>query len=81
MGALFWIKRYLMAAVPLFAILAAVEWIKGSTAREDYMSALVWALLAAAIFTYSSFRRYRRAESCAMCDDITAPAGKKPNKQ
>jgi hypothetical protein len=39
MGALFWIKRYLMAAVPLFAILAAVEWFKGTTTTEDYLSA------------------------------------------
>ena len=45
MGALFWLKRYLLAALPLFAILAAVEWFKGSTAPADYMSAGLWALM------------------------------------
>ena len=49
MGALFWMKRFLLAAVPLAALLAAVEWFKGSTAREDYLSAGAWALIAAAV--------------------------------
>lgn len=75
MGAAFWIKRYLLAAVPLFAILAGVEWYKGSTAREDFISAGVWALAAAAIFTVSNYRKQRmlaRARACSMCDDIGA---------
>ncbi|MYM28468.1 hypothetical protein SAMN05192549_10271 [Duganella sacchari] len=72
MGAVFWIKRYLQAAVPLFAILAAVEWIKGSTAREDYLSAGAWALIAAGIFTYFAWRRYRNAVACGMCDNFAA---------
>lgn len=63
MGATFWIKRYLLAAVPLFAILAAVEWFKGSTSRNDYLSAAIWALAAAALFTWSAWRRHREAEA------------------
>jgi hypothetical protein len=78
MGVLFWIKRYLMAALPLFLILAAVEWFKGTTTQDDYLSALAWALIAAAIFTWTAFRRYRKNEACALCDNI---ADKKPNKQ
>jgi hypothetical protein len=70
MGATFWIKRYLLAAVPLFAILAAVEWFKGSTTKEDYLSAAVWALVAAGIFTYAAWRRFRNAMSCAVCEDV-----------
>ena len=78
MGATFWIKRYLLAAVPLFAILAAVEWLKGSTAREDYLSAAAWALAAAGIFTYTAWRRFRNAQACGACDNLTAAAkGKK----
>jgi hypothetical protein len=78
MGALFWIKRYLLAAVPLFAILAAVEWFKGSTSRDDYLSAAVWAVIAAAIFTYAAWRRYRSNQACAVCDSFDA--GAKPKK-
>lgn len=77
MGALFWLKRYLLAALPLFAILAAVEWFKGSTAPADYISAGLWALAAAGLFTYSHSRRYRLALPCARCDDTSAGAGSK----
>lgn len=72
MGALFWIKRFLLAAIPLFAILAAVEWFKGSATQQDYISAASWAVIAAAIFTYTSWRRYRHAKACGMCDDLAA---------
>ncbi|MBV7534587.1 hypothetical protein KW842_02285 [Duganella sp. sic0402] len=70
MGALFWIKRFLLAAVPLFAILAAVEWFKGSTAKEDYISAASWALIAAGVFTYTAWRRFRNAMACPACDNV-----------
>jgi hypothetical protein len=79
MGALFWVKRFLLAAVPLFAILAAVEWFKGTTSRDDYLSAAAWAVAAAGFFTYSAWRRFRNAQACGVCDDLTAAraAGKK----
>lgn len=78
MGATFWIKRFLLAAVPLFAILAAVEWFKGSTATEDYLSAAVWALVAAGVFTYTAWRRFRNAVACGACDSLAAARKKNP---
>jgi hypothetical protein len=73
MGAAFWIKRYFMAAVPLFAILAGWEWIKGTTSTADFVSAGIWSAFAAAIFVGTAYRRYRKALACAACD-----AGRKP---
>ena len=70
MGAIFWLKRYLLAAAPLFAILAAVEWFKGSTTKDDYLSAAIWAGVAAAIFTYTSWRRFRNAVACSACENV-----------
>jgi hypothetical protein len=70
MGAAFWIKRYFMAAVPLFAILAVWEWIKGSTTSADIISAAVWAAVAAGIFVGAAYRRYRKAIACAACDSV-----------
>ncbi|QGZ37858.1 hypothetical protein IP92_03051 [Pseudoduganella flava] len=61
MGAGFWIKRYLLAALPLFAILAIIEWAKGSARPIDYASAAIWAAVAAAIFVGVAWRRYRKA--------------------
>ncbi|UGQ48506.1 hypothetical protein [Massilia endophytica] len=70
MGAAFWIKRYFMAAVPLFAVLAGWEWIKGTTASGDIISAAVWSAVAAGIFVGAAYRRYRKAIACAACDSI-----------
>ncbi|WP_395408059.1 hypothetical protein ACHMW6_15995 [Pseudoduganella sp. UC29_106] len=76
MGAAFWVKRYLLAAVPLFAILAVIEYLKGSATAVDYLSAAVWAAVAAAIFVGAAYRRYKKAMDCPMCDDITQPRKK-----
>lgn len=96
MGAAFWIKRYLLAAIPLFAVLAAVEWFRGSTLPDDYLMAAVWALGAATLFTWTTYRRYRDAVSgrfpkAANDSDIGKPAkpetkpgtktGTKPNRR
>lgn len=78
MGALFWIKRFLLAAVPLFAILAAVELFKGTTAKEDYLSAAAWAVIAAGVFTYTAWRRFRHAQACGACDSLADARKKNP---
>lgn len=75
MGAVFWVKRFLLAAVPMFGILAAVEWFKGTTGTNDILSALIWSLSAAAIFTFSAYRRYKAGLACAACD--SAPVQRK----
>ncbi|KQV82537.1 hypothetical protein ASD15_11095 [Massilia sp. Root351] len=80
MGAAFWIKRYLLAAVPLFAILAGVEYVKGTPTQADILSAGVWAAVAAAIFVGTQYRRYRKNQECAPCDAVGKPTkANKPN--
>lgn len=81
MGPLFWIKRYLLAAVPLFAILAAVEWAKGTTTPADIASAAIWAAVAAAIFTGAAWNRYRKAVACAACDAVLPKPAPAPRKK
>ncbi|MGO4377847.1 hypothetical protein [Pseudoduganella sp. RAF53_2] len=71
MGAAFWIKRYLMAAAPLFGILALVEYAKESATAADYLSAAAWAASAAAIFVGAAYRRFKKAMSCSACEDIS----------
>jgi len=70
MGAAFWIKRYLLAAVPLFVILAGVEYVKGTPSQADILSAGVWAAVAAAIFVGTQYRRHRKNQECAPCDAV-----------
>ena len=71
MGAAFWIKRYLLAAVPLFAFLALLEWFKGTTSARDIGSAALWAAVSAGIFTFVAWRRFRKALACSVCDAVT----------
>ena len=70
MGAAYWIKRYLLAAVPLFAILAGVEYAKGTATQADILSALAWAVVAAGVFIGSQYRRYRKNIQCTACDSV-----------
>ncbi|QBE66205.1 hypothetical protein [Pseudoduganella lutea] len=81
MGPVFWIKRYLLAAVPLFAILAAVEWAKGTTTPADIASAAIWAAVAAAIFTGAAWNRYRKALQCAACEATLPKPAPAPRKK
>ncbi|TWI68962.1 hypothetical protein IP91_00024 [Pseudoduganella lurida] len=81
MGAGYWIGRYLLAALPLFAILAAVEWFKGTAGTTEIVTAALWAAAAAAIFTGAAWRRYRKALSCPVCDGVTPRTGKPAGRQ
>ncbi|MES2739700.1 MAG: hypothetical protein V4754_01930 [Pseudomonadota bacterium] len=63
-----WIFKYLAASGVLFIILSAVEWSKGSPATGDFLGALAWSMLSAALFVGSQYWRARKAASCAACD-------------
>lgn len=68
MGARYWIKSYLLAAGPLFLILAGVEFVKGSRTGADYLGALAWAMLAGALFIGARYQRFRKDQACAVGD-------------
>jgi hypothetical protein len=70
MGAGYWIKRYLLAAVPLFAILAGVEFATGTPTRADILSVAAWAAVAAGVFIGSQYWRYKKNISCSACDAV-----------
>ena len=65
MGAMYWISRYLLASGVLFAILAGVEFTKGTPSRADILSSLAWAVMASAIFIGSKYWRYRKEQAGA----------------
>ena len=65
MGAMYWVSRYVLASTVLFAILAGVEFSKGSSSTNDILGALAWALLASAIFIGTKYRRFRKEQAGA----------------
>lgn len=65
----YWIVRYLLAAGILSAILVVVEYGKGTPTTADLLSAVAWAMLAAAIFVGSKYWQARKNKSCSRCVD------------
>ena len=72
MGRVFWIKRFLMVAFVAFALLTAVELLKGHDLVQAVLFGLGWGVLASALFTVTRIYRSRKGQHCAICKDIPA---------
>lgn len=72
MGSVFWIKRFLLVALVVFAVLTAVELLKGHDRVQAVLFGLGWGVLASALFTVTRIYRSRKGQHCAICNDTTA---------
>ncbi len=70
MGSVFWIKRFLIVAFAAFAVLTAVELLKGHELVQAVLFGLGWGALASALFTVTRIYRSRKGQHCAICNDI-----------
>jgi|KBSMisStaDraftv2_1062788.scaffolds.fasta_scaffold06254_11 hypothetical protein len=73
MGYVFWIKRFVVAAVAAFAILTLVELLKGHDLASALWFAFGWGVLASALFTGTRIYRSRKGQACAVCNDTPEP--------
>ncbi len=73
MGRTFWIKRFLTVWLLAFAVLLAVELLKGHGTQAALAFSAAWSLLAASIFTAARLYQSRRGRHCAVCNDIPPP--------
>ncbi len=69
MGRAFWIKRFFAVLLLAFAILMAVELLKGHRPEAAVTFSLAWSLIAATIFTGARIYQSRRGRHCALCGD------------
>lgn len=69
MGRAFWIKRFFAVLLLAFAILMAVELLKGHRPVAAMTFSLAWSLIAATIFTGARIYQSRRGRHCALCGD------------
>jgi heptaprenylglyceryl phosphate synthase len=70
----YWTTRYLLAAAVLATLLVLLEYGKGTPGTADLISAVAWAMAAAAIFVGAGYWRSRkatRAKACRMCRDAS----------
>ena len=69
----YWIKLFLAATALVFAVLMAVELLKGHGLEAAISFSLLWSFLSAAIFTGTRYYRWRRGQQCAICGDPPLP--------
>ena len=73
MGRAFWIKRFLIVTLVAFAVLTAVELLKGHELVQALSFGFGWGVLASAVFTATRIYRSRRGQQCAICNDTPEP--------
>ncbi|MGJ9416368.1 hypothetical protein ACHAC9_01180 [Massilia sp. CMS3.1] len=55
-----WIMQYLFAVVSMFTLLMVVDLLRGETLERAWVSALMWATVASAIFIGTRYRNMKR---------------------
>lgn len=65
-----WIRQYMIAVVSMFALLLVVDLLRGELLARAWPSALLWAVIASAIFIGSRYRIVKRGLACAVCDTL-----------
>lgn len=67
-----WIGQYLLAALTMFGLLAAIDLMRGDSLAATWLPTLVWSALAAAFFIGARWRQASRGAACALCKDEQA---------
>jgi NADH:ubiquinone oxidoreductase subunit 4 (subunit M) len=65
----FWCKRFALAFVVAFVVLAFVRVFKGNPVEAAVMFALAWGAISASVFTLAGYIRYRRNPACMLPRD------------
>ena len=69
MDTAFWIKRFLTVLAGAFAIIFAVQMLKGRDLSYSATQGAIWSVISATVFTVARFFQARRGQHCAICKD------------
>lgn len=69
MGTRFWIRRFCVMLVGIFAVLLFVEWLKGHEWRAAIPFSGLWALITASVYIGTRLYHSSRGVACAICKD------------
>jgi hypothetical protein len=69
MGTLFWIRRFFVALVIAFAVIAASHLLRGRGVEYAVTQGSIWSVISAVIFTVGRYFQARRGQHCAICRD------------
>lgn len=78
----FWFKRALLVFAIVFALLVAVELLKGHGLEAGLQFALIWSAIATAVFISTRIFYVSRGKNCPMCNDLPqkSPDDSKPSR-
>ena len=66
-----WIGQYLIAVLSMFALLLVIDLLmRGETFARAWPSALIWSVVASALFVGTRYRNMKRGLACAVCDAL-----------
>lgn len=68
-SAAYWIRRFCVAFVVALVIIAGAQRLKGYAVADVIGESLLWAAIAAALFTAVRIYRTRKGQYCAVCGD------------
>lgn len=65
-----WALQYALALPVIFALLAAVQYLKGHNFAYSMQFGMFWALLSVVIFAIRRYYNFRKNIACALCKDL-----------
>lgn len=73
MGKHFWARRYLTVFGLAFLVIASSHLVRGRSGEHAVSEGLLWALIAATVFTAGRLYQSRKGQHCAVCRDTPEP--------
>ena len=64
------IRGFLVVVAGAFVVIAAAQLLKGNTLEYAATEGLLWAVIAATVFTVARAYRLRKGQYCAVCGDL-----------
>jgi len=75
MGAVFWIRRFIVVFAGAFLVIAGVQLLKGHTLAYSGTQGAIWAIVSATVFIAARINQSRRGQHCAICRDTPEMRG------
>jgi hypothetical protein len=66
-----WITQYMIAVVSMFGLLLVIDvLVRGEIFARAWPSALIWAVVASALFIGTRYRNMKRGIECVVCNTL-----------
>ena len=69
MGTRFWVQRFFVVFVGAFLVIAVAQFLKHHDLSYALKNGLIWAGVAAAVFTVARIYQSNKGQNCAICKD------------